>query len=151
MLALPIPLLVPVLTTIFSTLRGARGRTRSEDAAKCLDLPLAAGFRFGVFVALTDATGLRMIQRRYQEQPAAEGHQMVVMPLPDVDFPARVALFYRNLPTLLEPLRVVVLRADDVDIIFADIEAALFALHRRRPVFIVGYWAPTPVGGMFVF
>ncbi|KAK3360793.1 hypothetical protein B0T24DRAFT_725231 [Lasiosphaeria ovina] len=97
--------------------------------------------RFGVFVALTDATGLRMMQRRYQEQPAAEGHQMVVMPLPDVDFPARVALFCRNLPTLLEPLRVVVLRADDVDIIFADIEAALFALYRRRPVFMVGYWA----------
>ncbi|KAK3360827.1 hypothetical protein B0T24DRAFT_599897 [Lasiosphaeria ovina] len=51
--------------------------------------------RFGVFVALTDVTGLRMMRRRYQEQPAAAGHQMVVLSLPDVDFPARVALVAR--------------------------------------------------------
>ncbi|KAK0718586.1 hypothetical protein B0T26DRAFT_713655 [Lasiosphaeria miniovina] len=105
--------------------------------------------QFGVFVAVTDVQGVEHMQRTFQAQPAAGGHRMAVLPLADLDGPARVALFCRNLPALLLPLRVFIIRAHGVEITFADVESALFALRYRRPIFMVGYWAAAPVSAMF--
>ncbi|KAK0703157.1 hypothetical protein B0T26DRAFT_806863 [Lasiosphaeria miniovina] len=104
---------------------------------------------FGVFVAVTDMQGVERMGAIYHEQLEAAGHRMSVLALPDVDGPARVALFCRCLPDLILALDVLVLHADGVDIIFADVESALFALRRRRPAFVVAYWAPTSVASMF--